>query len=133
MKVKDCALIEPLVCKLDTPIVEAAKILRDNKQRRIIVVDPKEAPVGIISTTDINNKLVAENRNLSNSAAKDIMASPIYLVCDIEGDLGDIFAKMHEHQSFFVPITKSGKLFGILTYGEILHFVKEAVKNRAKE
>jgi CBS domain-containing protein len=133
MKVKDCALIEPLACKLDTPIVEAAKTLRDNKQRRIIVVDLKHAPVGIISTTDINNKVVAENRSLSQLVAKDIMTSPIYLVCTVEDDLGDIFAKMHEHQSFFVPITKSGKLFGILTHGEIMHVIKEAMANRTRK
>jgi CBS domain-containing protein len=127
MNVKHCTLIRPLSCNVDTPVVEVAKALRDNKQRRIIVVDDK--PVGIISTTDMNNKVVAENIDANTTRAKDIMTAPIFLVADLEDDLGEIYQKMIEHQSFFVPVTKEGKLYGVLTYGEIISHVKEAIEN----
>ena len=65
MLVKNCTLIKPLYCKKNTNVVEAAKILRDNQQRRIIVVDDKEHPIGIISTTDMSNKVVAGNKDAS--------------------------------------------------------------------
>ena len=129
MQVKNCTLIKPLYCKKETNVVEVAKILRDNKQRRIIVVDENDYPIGIISTTDINNRFVAENKNSLKSAAKDIMTSPIYLTCDINNDLNEVFKKMVEHQSFFCPVIKDNKLYGVLTYGELIKRVHHQFKN----
>ena len=129
MKVKDCTLIKPLYCYEETNAVEVAKFLRDNKQRRIIVVDESERPIGIISTTDINNRVVAEKKEYSKLKAKDIMTSPIYLTCDENDDLNDIFKKMVEHESFFCPVTKESRLYGVLTYGELMRHIHENIKN----
>ena len=120
MKVANCTLLKPLHCSNETNIAEAAKILRDNKQRRIIIVDERMHPVGIISTTDINNKVVAENGDTKSLKAKDIMTSPIYLVCDINDDLSDLYRKMHMHESYFCPVVKDKKLIGVLTFGELM-------------
>lgn len=132
MLVKNCTLIKPLSCNKETSVVEVAKILRDNKQRRIIVVDENKSPIGIISTTDINNRVVAENKSASKLKAQDIMTSPIFLTCDINDNLNDIFKKMVEHESFFCPVTKDSKLYGILTYGELMRGVHEKIKNGNK-
>ncbi|MBT4022521.1 CBS domain-containing protein, partial [archaeon] len=56
MKVENCTLLKALNCNVDETIVNVAKTLKENKQRRIIIIDEKKSPVGIISTTDINNK-----------------------------------------------------------------------------
>lgn len=129
MIVKNCTLIKALTCEENTTITEVAKILRKNKQRRIIIVDNNEYPIGIISTTDMNNKVVAENKLPGELKAKQIMESPIYLICDIQHNLNDLYQKMVEHESYFVPVTKDGKVFGILTYGELFKRIKEVVKN----
>lgn len=129
MKVESCTLIKPLSCKKDANVVEVAKILRENKQRRIIVVDEKQSPVGIISTTDINNRVVAENKDASKLNAEDIMTSPIFLICDANEDLHDVFKKMINHESFFCPVTRRGKLCGILTYGELIKHVHQKIKH----
>lgn len=128
MLVKNCTLLKPLSCDNETNIVEVAKMLRDNKQRRIIVVNENDEPIGIISTTDINNKVVAENKEASSLKAEDVMTHPIYLTCDIDDNLNDIFKKMVEHQSFFCPVTKDKKLYGILTYGELMNRVHEKLR-----
>jgi len=128
MIVRNCTLIKALSCKKDASIVEVAGILRDNRQRRIIVIDNNEAPVGIISTTDINNRVVAENKDASKLKAEGIMTSPIYLVCDINENLNEVFKKMLHHESFFCPVTKDNKLYGVLTYGELMKRVHEKLK-----
>ncbi|HLG24659.1 MAG TPA: CBS domain-containing protein [Candidatus Nanoarchaeia archaeon] len=125
MQAQTCSLIKPLSCKKETSVVIVAKALKDNKQRRIIVVDENEHPVGIVSTTDINNKVVAENKDASKIKAEEIMTSPIYLVCDINEDVNEIFKKMVHHETFFVPITKEKKLYAVLTYGELLNCLKK--------
>src|SRR3989338_2993358 len=125
MLVKNCTLIRPLYCKKETNALEAAKTLRDKKQRRIIVVDEKEYPVGIISTTDMNNRVVAENKDASKLKAGDIMTSPIFLICDFEDKLDDVFGKMVHHESFFFSVVKNRKLYGVLTYGELIKHVHQ--------
>lgn len=124
MQVKNCTLIKPLSCKESINVVEVARILRDKKQRRIIVVNENNEPIGIISTTDINNRVVAKNKNASELKAKDVMTKPIYLTCYINDNLDDIFKKMVEHDSFFCPVKKDGKLYGVLTYGELMRHVR---------
>src|SRR3989338_9257258 len=128
MQVKDCALVKPLYCYVDDSVVDIAKALRDNKQRRIIVVDSNDNPLGIVSTSDINNKVVAENKFPSKLRAADIMTSPVYIVCDVNDELNSIFKKMLEHESFFCPVTKDGKLYGVLTYVELVKKVQESLK-----
>ncbi len=125
MLVKNCTLIKPLCCNEDDSVVKAAKILRKNKQRRLIVINKEKEPVGIISTTDLSNRVVAENRLPETLKAKDIMTAPIYLVCDIKDSLDMLYEKMLKHKSFFVPVTKNKKLFGIITYGEIIKRIGE--------
>ena len=128
LTVKDCTLIKPLFCSKDANVVEVAKILRENKQRRIIIIDDKDAPIGIISTTDINNRVAAESKDASRLKAQEVMTSPIFLVCDISDSLDAIFKKMVEHESFFCPVTDHGKLYGILTYGELIKKLQESGK-----
>ena len=129
MQVKDCTLIRPLHCDEGISAVEAAKILKENRQRRIIVVDKNKHPIGIISTTDLNNRVVAENKEASRLNARDIMTSQIYLICDVNDELNDVFKKMLHHETYFCPATKDGKLYGILTYGEMMKHVNQMMKN----
>ena len=103
MKVENCTLLKALNCNVDETIVNVAKTLKENKQRRIIIIDEKKSPVGIISTTDINNKVVAENKDCNELTAANVM-NKLYLTCECNDDLGDIYEKMIEHKSFFVPV-----------------------------
>ena len=133
MIVKNCTLIKPLKCSLNSSIADVARILKKEKQRRIIVIDENEYPVGIISTTDMSNRVVAENRDASKLTANEIMTTPVYLVCDMDDDLNEIFRKMVHHETFFVPVTQNGKLHGILTYGELLKHAQEQSKKPSKK
>jgi len=72
--------------------------------------------------------VVAENKFPSKLRAADIMTSPVYIVCDVNDELNSIFKKMLEHESFFCPVTKDGKLYGVLTYGELVKKVQESLK-----
>lgn len=127
MKAINCTLIKPLTCTESEDVKSIAQILRDNKQRRVIVVDSKKYPVGIVSTTDINNRVVAEGKDAIKTKAKEVMTSPLYLVCDVNDEVNEIFHKMVKHESFFVPVTKSKKIYGILTYGELLKSAQKAI------
>ena len=120
MNVSQCTLINALSCSPETPLPQVARILREHKQRRILVVNQNQEPIGILSTTDMNNRVIAENQNASTLAAQDIMTQPIHLVCDLNDSLNEVYHKMIKKTSYYCPVTREGKLYGILTYGEMV-------------
>ncbi len=120
MNVSSCTLIKPLFCPEKTPLPHVARLLREHKQRRILVVNQNQEPVGIISTTDMNNRVIAEDKNAAQLTAQDIMTKPIHLVCDLNDSLTEVYHKMIQKTSYYCPVTQNGKLYGILTYGEMV-------------
>lgn len=129
MTVQKCTLIRPLQCTQDTPLVDAAKILKQAKQRRLVVTDKESKPVGILSVTDVSNKVVAAGKDPKTLTARDVMTAPIHLVCTLDCELTEVWNDMRERESFFVPITKGGKLHGILTYGELMRCLQEELNH----
>ncbi len=124
MKIKDCKLKEVLSCDKYENIVEVAKILREKRQRHMIVTDNKK-PIGIISTTDINNRLVAENKNPMKTKAEEIMTAPI-LTKDINENLTQAYIEMIKENIFSVPITENEKLKGTLELKEAMEKLVKA-------
>ena len=55
--------------------------------KQIDRINDDDYPVGIISMTDINNRIVAEGKNPADLKAKDIMSAPVD-VADYENDIG---------------------------------------------
>ena len=76
MKIKDCDLRKVLDCDIGDSVINVAKKLKKNNERHIVVVDSGK-PLGLISTTDICNRVVAESKDLNKTKAKDIMTSPV--------------------------------------------------------
>ena len=130
MRVRHCRIIKPLICSPNDTVDVVAEILRKNKQRRVIVVE-NEKPIGIVSVTDVNNKFVA-NRMDYETKVKNIMSSPIFLICNADDELKTIYTKMHEHKSYFVPVLDNNRLVGILTYGELKTRILESIKLNGK-
>lgn len=127
MQLKECKLRKVMECDDNTPIVEVAKKLKENRERHIIVTKNKK-PVGIISTTDISNRVVAENKNLKEVKAKEIMTSQI-LVKDINESAEKVYIEMIRENLFSIPIVEDGKLKGILDIKELMtNLVKHNIR-----
>ncbi len=112
MKVNQCTLIEPFICKEDETVIEVAKKLRSTKLRHIFVVKDS-FPVGIISVMDVNNRLVAEGRDASKTKASEIMSkvNPV----DAQSELLEVREEMLAKNHVLVPVIKNGRFIGILT------------------
>lgn len=119
---KECVLIEPFKCDEDDSIVAVAKKLRSSKIRHIFVVDSKDYPIGIISTTDINNRAVAEGKDPNKVAAKDIMSKPIE-VYDIEEEALKVYRSMAKNKRLLCAVTKNKKFVGMLSIDALLHCI----------
>lgn len=128
IKIKECSIRPVQVCDKEDNIVNVAKILKEHKERHAIVLD-KIKPVGIISTTDMNNRVVAENKDLKKTKAENIMTSHI-MIRDIEDSLAKTYFEMLKDNIFSCVILEKGKLKGALDLREAMNHL---VKVKAKE
>ena len=124
MKIRQCTLIEPFTCKQTDSVVAIAKKLREISLHHIFVIDEAGYPQGIISMTDVNNRVVAEGKDANKMQAKDIMTAPID-VADIDDDIEQWHATMTEKNHVMEAVVENGKMKGIVTIHQI-------IKNREK-
>ena len=122
--IEKCRLVEPFSCKAADKIRDVAKKLDAFGQRHIYVIDDNELPVGLISVTDIINKIVIEAQDPRDTSAEDIMTQDIYVFDDKEL-VKEAYKKMTEKQIISVPITQHDKFIGILTLKEAVRYVTD--------
>ena len=123
--IKECTLIEALNCNTDETIVEVAKKLREHLVRYVYVVDSEGKPVGVISTTDVNNRVVAEGKDPNTLKAEEIMTKPIVSFEETE-DESKVYKECVKNEVATCPITKDGKIVGIITIHELLRKITHA-------
>jgi|SRR3989344_611801 len=124
-------LQDAVFCKEKDTILEVSKILRDTQSRHIIIVNENLKPVGIISTVDINNRVVAEGKNASSLKALDIMTKPIETV-ELDSDYNEAYRKMIGKGTYSIPVTKDGKLIGLLGFNQLFSKISEKNKGVKK-
>ncbi len=127
MFVKDWMTRDPIVVSGDAPIIEAQKIMRESRIRRLPVVD-KGKLVGIVTYRDLIEAAPSDattlsvhelNYLLSKIKVKDIMAKEVITVSpddtsEYASDLG------HKHGVGGLPVLdKDGKLIGIVTETDV--------------
>ena len=54
-------LTDAVICRENDDVLEVSRILRDTQRRHIIVLDKNDGPIGVISTMDINNRVLARH------------------------------------------------------------------------
>lgn len=104
-----------VICRETDNALNISRILRDTQKRHLIVLDSKDYPVGIISTIDINNRVVAEGKNPETLAAKDIMTKNVKIV-SAEDSYDKAFKMMTELGTYSIPVIKNSKLLGLLEF-----------------
>ncbi|MGC8650314.1 MAG: CBS domain-containing protein, partial [Hydrogenobaculum sp.] len=87
--VKDYMKSPVITCKIDTPLIEASKMMASFNIRRLVVVDEKENPIGIITQGDIIRNLeekyeeyVEKKLKHLRSMLNNIMEDPVLEVMD---------------------------------------------------
>jgi len=122
-------LMDAVTCKDDDNILEVSRILRDTQTRHLIVVDENRMPAGIISSVDINNRVVAEEKNTKETKAEEIMTKPIEFV-DVNSSYDDAYKKMLEVGTYSLPVTENGKLIGLVDFNLLFKKCKDVAESK---
>lgn len=102
----------------DATVLEAAKLMNE---RRIgaLVVTSGDRVVGIFTERDILNRIVAVEKPPGTVKVMDVMTSP--MACSRrDSKLAECKAVMTSKRIRHLPVVEEGKLYGMISSGDIL-------------
>jgi len=110
----------------DSSVSYAMTLMRRRNIHSIIVkVSVKEQSYGIVTTTDIRDKIVADGRNPAETSVREIMSGPI-ITGRADWTLMECSRVMQEKNIHHLPIAdESGNLIGLISATDIFMSVEE--------
>jgi CBS domain-containing protein len=101
----------------DSPILEAARQMRDGDVGNVLIMDGDNV-AGIITDRDIVVRGLAEGRDASSTRALDVASTG---VVGIEGDqpIEDAAELMRSHDIRRLLVTEGGRSVGIVSIGDL--------------
>lgn len=119
---KPAVVVDP-----DTTVSYAMTLMRRRRIHSVIVdVSQGNAEYGIVTTTDIRDKIVAAGRNPANTRARDIMSGPI-ITARAEWTLMECSRIMEQNKIHHLPVAdENGTLVGMISATDIFMAVEES-------
>ena len=113
----------------DSTIIQALELMRRRYIHSLIVSKTQDNPEnGIITSTDISDKIISQEKDPSVVRVREIMTSPLIT---IPGDwsLKDCALKMKEHKIHHLPvISNEGELVGMISDTDFLAAAEAMVR-----
>lgn len=110
----------------DSPVVEAAKMMKELHVGSIVILDGNGNPIGIVTKTDIVDRVLAENKNSSNVQVGEIMSTPLITV-DATAKIQDAAKLMRNKRVTRLVVIYKGKLAGLVSTRDLLRVTPELI------
>ncbi len=120
--VKDVVTKSILSIDAGETVLEAASLMKNNGRGSLIIYEGI-FPRGIITETDLIRRVLAENLPYTTKV-KDVMSKPL-LTIESDMDIKDAANFMLLKKIRRLPIDENGKLIGIITSNDLLHFLSK--------
>lgn len=121
---------DPITITVDTPLMDAHRIMTENRVRRLPVMKDGEI-VGIVTLGDIRGAEPSEatslnvwelNYLLSQTTVARVMSRPVITV-PLDTSIADAAQLMLENRIAGLPVVDGGDLVGIITESDIFRMV----------
>ncbi len=119
IRVADLMARGPVTCPPRTPLVEAARLMRDRRISCLCVTEDDRL-VGIVTVRDFTNRALAAALPLDTPVAEIMTADPLTLPSSAIGS--DVLHAMMERHLGHLPIVDAGTLVGIVTQTDLTRF-----------
>jgi CBS domain-containing protein len=107
----------PRTGNVDDPVLDAARVMRDNDIGDVIVVEDGQV-TGIITDRDIVVRGVAEGRDAESTPVGEICTTGIQAI-EPDASVEDALRMMREHDIRRLPVVKDGRPVGIVSLGDL--------------
>ncbi len=109
---------EVLVVRAATPVLEAAQVMAAHRVGALVVVDDAGRPIGIVTTTDLRDRVLVARRGLS-APVGEIMSAPL-LTMESGDFCFEALLKMMSHDVHHLPVMHGGRMVGIVSNHDFL-------------
>jgi CBS domain-containing protein len=109
---------------------DAARYLRDKQVRTVGVCDGKGGLVGVVSQSDISDKVAAENKCPAWMRVSEIMTTNLITVPP-EAALDECLRLMETHNIFHLMVVDPSGFRGAISVGDLLKVIASDQKARA--
>jgi len=129
---------DPIVIRDDTPIDKALKIMRENKVRRMPVLNDKGALVGIVSERDLlfaspspatTLSIYELHYLMSRIKVADVMTEEVITVTE-DTPLREAARVMVDKRIGGLPVERKGELVGIITETDLFKIFLELLESQ---
>jgi CBS domain-containing protein len=121
--IRDTMSIDPRLIIPSDPIVEAARLMRDENVGSLPVSDEGRL-VGMLTDRDIAVRVVAEGRSPESTTVGEVF-SPNPVAARPDQDLDEALQLMAQHQVRRLPVVEDDRLVGILAQADVALEEKE--------
>ena len=127
MKVRDLMTTKPLTVSIDTPMVDARRLMLEHRIRHLLVTDGARL-AGIVTDRDIRLNLPSPATSLSMWEINYLLArmtvgsvmTHAVITVDPDRDAQDAARIMLDHKIGALPVVEGGTLVGIMTESDVL-------------
>ncbi len=133
MRITDELLVRDV---MSSPVIEskenetaeevAQKMMR-YRVGAIIVTDKNGSPLGIVTKTDLVEKVIARNLKPDDVKARDIMTTPLETI-DPEAKIEDALRKMSKLKISRLAVVYKNRLMGLISVKDILQVTPEILE-----
>ncbi|MGC1402160.1 MAG: DUF294 nucleotidyltransferase-like domain-containing protein, partial [Thermodesulfobacteriota bacterium] len=117
-RVREVMRADLLTCSPEETLIGAARRMADRGVGSIIVVDPTDTPIGIVTDGDFRSKVLASGK-LANVSMIDIMSRPVQSVSP-EAFCFEAVISMISHGIKYLPVMEGLKLVGIISEHDLM-------------
>ena len=115
----------------ETTVHDAARYLREHQVRSVGVLDAAGKLAGVVSQSDISDKVAAENKCPAWMRVSEIMSRDL-LVVQPDFPLDECLRLMEKHGVFHLVVTQeSGHFLGMISVADLLQVIASDHKARA--
>lgn len=125
-KVRDWMSKPAVVIDPDSTVSYALTLMRRRNIHSVILnVDPAHNQYGIITSTDIRDKIIAMDRSPANTRAGEIMSAPL-VSANPDWTLKECSIEMQKHKIHHMPVVDDqGILIGLISATDIFMAAEE--------
>ena len=104
-------------------VLKASRVMTKSRRGYVVVLKGGK-PVGILTDSDLLERVISKNKNPAKIKIRDIMSTPLITI-NPNTDIVDISKKMRKNVIKRLPVLSKGKLVGIVTHVELAYVTPE--------
>jgi CBS domain-containing protein len=120
----------PVSCGASTPVRQVLRRMHDERIGSMVVVDEREAPIGIFTTIDVLGKVAAPQASVDAPIGSVMTPQPVTL--EESATLADAATAMARHGIRHVVVTRDGRLAGVVSERDLFALQRVSLRRTSE-